>query len=319
MGTDCIIGHSGFVGGNLLHQHDFAGRFNSRNINDSTGTEFDTLVCAAAPGSMFEANTFPERDLEQIKALCGKLAGIRAQRMVLISSIAVLAEFAGGDDETTEAFQTELAYGRHRRLLETFCAEQFSNTLIVRLPALFGTGLKKNFLFDLLNPMPSMLNIAKMEQALEAVSASDRGILKQVYGLNEQNGMFVLDRPGLFQTGAQARIEEAFAQHALTAVQFTNPDSTFQYYGVDRLWADIKAARIADIDLLHLTTEPVAAAQIHHAVTGRDMPETSARLHQEDMHTQHAKLLGGAGHYLEDAQQVMARVTAFAQGQRALA
>jgi hypothetical protein len=316
MSVDGIIGYSGFVGGNLLRQHEFAGRFNSRNIDDSAGAAFDTLVCAAAPGSMFEANTFPDRDLEKIEALCRKLAGIRARRFVLVSSIAVLADFAGQDDETTAAFQTELAYGRHRRLLETFCAEHFDGALILRLPALFGAGLKKNFLFDLLNPTPSMLNGAKMEQALAAVSAHDGAVLRQVYSLNPQNGMFVLDRPGLLGSGAQTRIEDALERNALTAVQFTNRDSTFQHYGVDRLWQDVEAASAKGIDVLHLAPEPVVAARIHRLATGREMPETGARVHHEDMRTLHADLRGRGGPYLEDAQEVAARVTAFADGVR---
>ncbi|OSQ34511.1 hypothetical protein [Thalassospira sp. MCCC 1A01428] len=319
MSVDGIIGHSGFVGGNLLRQHDFTGQFNSRNIDDSAGTKFDTLVCAAAPGSMFEANNFPEYDLQQIKALCHNLASIRARRFVLISSIAVLADFATGDDELTEAFQSELAYGRHRRLLETFCAEHFADTLILRLPALFGAGLKKNFLFDLLNPVPSMLNRAKMEQALGVVSAEDAEILQKVYSLNNQNGMFILNRLGLRKSGIQARIEEAFGQHALTAVQFTNPDSTYQYYGVDRLWEDIESALVGGLDVLHLATEPLVAAQIHRAVMGHEMPKTGARLHHEDMHTLHAELWGRTGPYLENAQQVESRVMAFVRNHRGAA
>jgi hypothetical protein len=235
---------------------------------------------------------------------------------VLISSIAVLDDFAGGDDESSGAFQTELAYGRHRRLLETFCAEHFAETLIVRLPALFGAGLKKNFLFDLLNPVPSMLNGAKMEQALSVVSAQDAETLRKVYSLNDQNGMFVLSRSDLCTSGAQSRIETTFGQHALTAVQFTNPDSTYQYYGVDRLWSDVETASAQGINVLHLATEPVAARHIHRAVTGHDMPQTGARLHHEDMRTRHADLWGRSGPYMESAQQVEARITAFCQNQR---
>jgi len=319
MSIDGIIGYSGFVGGNLSRQHSFAGRFNSRNIDESAGYAFDTLVCAAAPGSMFQANAFPEQDLQQIETLCRKISGIRARRFVLISSIAVLADFSGGDDEATEAFQTKLAYGRHRRLLEAFCAGHFENTLILRLPALFGSGLKKNFLFDLLNPVPSMLNATMMEQALCVVSKPSAAILQQVYSLNEQNGMFILDRTALRQSGAQACIEESLGQHSLTAVQFTNPNSMFQYYGVDRLWEDIEAASADGIRVLHLATEPVAAAQIHRAVTGREMPHTDARLHYEDMRTLHAGLRGRTGPYLENVEQVMARVTAFADAQRSAA
>lgn len=319
MGIDGLIGYSGFVGGNLLRQHDFAKQFNSRNITDSKGATFDTLVCAAAPGSMFEANTTPDKDLRQIEFLCNALAEVRSQRFVLISSIAVLADFAGGDDESSDAFQTELAYGRHRRLLETFCAKHFAETLIVRLPALFGVGLKKNFLFDLLNPIPSMLNGAKMEQALSVVSAQDAETLRKVYSLNDQNGMFVLSRSDLRTSGAEAQIETIFGYHSLTAVQFTNPDSTYQYYSLDRLWSDIKTASAQGINVVHLATEPVAARHIHRAATGHDMPQTGARLHHEDMRTRHAELWGRSGPYMESAQQVEARITAFCKTQRKVA
>ena len=316
MSIDGLIGCTGFVGGNLLRQHDFTRQFNSRNIVDSQGATFYTLVCAAAPGSMFEANTAPDKDLRQIKALCRTLAKVRSERFVLISSIAVLADFAGGDDESSGAFQTDIAYGRHRRLLETFCAEHFAETLIVRLPALFGAGLKKNFLFDLLNPMPSMLSGIKMEQALSVVLAQDAKILRKAYSLNDHNGMFVLNRSDLRASGAQSRIETTFGQHGLTAVQFTNPDSTYQYYGVDRLWSDIETASAQGISVLHLATEPVAARHIHRAVMGRDMPQTGARLHHEDMRTRHADLWGRSGPYMESAKQVESRITAFCQNQR---
>jgi hypothetical protein len=316
MSGDAIIGCSGFVGGNLIRQHGFRGQFNSRNISESSGAAFDTVVCAAAPGSMFDANNDPERDLQQIESLCHSLVRIRARRFVLISSIAVLADFAGAEDERTGSFQTKLAYGRHRRQLETFCVQNFADTLILRLPALFGLGLKKNFLFDLLNPVPSMLSEAKLDLALGVVSRQDADVIKAVYCLNPRNGMFVLDRAGLEKSGARTRIEESFDHHALTAVQFTNPDSTFQYYAVDLLWSDINKAWAAGISTLHLATEPVAAQDIYRAVTGRDMPQTGARLHHEDMRTLHAALRGGTGPYLETADQVMFRLRAFVDKQR---
>lgn len=316
MGVDGIIGYSGFVGANLVQQHDFSGLFNSRNIDDSANAKFEILVCAAAPGSMFQANNSPERDLAQIELLCQKLSHIEAKHFVLISSIAVLADFAGKDSETTNAFQADLAYGRHRRLLEKFCAQHFASTLIVRLPALFGHNLKKNFIFDILNPVPSMLDNAKMIQAFEMASARDCAVLKNVYKLNVENGLFVLDRPALYRSPALARIENDFAQNGITAVQFTHRDSTFQYYNLDCLWADIEAALANGIDVLHLATEPLIAAQIYNTVTGRDMPETLARLHHEDMRTLHARLRNRSGPYLADAGQILEQIVAFAKRQR---
>ena len=92
--SSAVIGHTGFVGGTLARQHAFAAHFNSSNIDTIVGQVFDTLVCAAAPGSMLTANRQPDQDRAQIDALIDCLDGVRARHFVLISSIAVLADFA---------------------------------------------------------------------------------------------------------------------------------------------------------------------------------------------------------------------------------
>ena len=317
--VDGIIGHTGFVGGCLIAQHDFGKAFNSRNVADIAGAEFETVVCAAAPGSMFAANNDPDTDRAQITQLCETLSRVRAQRFVLISSIAVFAGFAGKDDESSTAFQKELAYGRHRRMLEAFCEDHFDDLLIVRLPALYGNGLKKNFLFDLLNPVPSMLSAAKMTDALTAVAQGDKDALKTVYNENPDNGMYVLDRSALPQTGAQDRITEALTRNNLTAVQFTNPETTFQFYGLDTLWHDIENARAKGLSALHLATAPLRAGDVHRAVIGQPMPDTQARLHHEDMRTLNADMWGQDGPYIASADDVMGRLVSFFAQQRTAA
>ena len=266
---------------------------------------------------MFEANTFPDRDLARMQELMDQLSRISASRFVLISSIAVLADFAGQDDESTGAFQTTLAYGRHRRALEAFCAGHFERCLILRLPALHGAGLKKNFLFDLLNPVPSLLAPARFEAAQAALGPDLAAALRAVYGWNETLGMQAVDRAALAASPARGALETALTEAGLAAVGFTHPDSTFQYYDLDRLWADIGICLDAEIAVQHLATEPVRAAEVHLAVTGRAMPETGARLHREDMHTRHAGHWGRSGPYLADAVEVLARIRAFVAGQRA--
>lgn len=307
---DALIGSTGFVGGHLSGQHGFGAGFNSRTIGEARGRAFDTVVCAAAPGSMFEANRFPDQDAERIGGLIDSLKGIAAKRMVLVSTIAVLADFRA-DDEGTTAFQETTAYGVNRRALEVACAELFERCLVVRLPALFGAGLKKNFLFDILNPMPSMLGEEPLATLRAALPADLAGALDGLYAKDEALGLWVIDRAALEASGKRAAFDEAVTALGRSAIGFTNPASRFQYYDMSRLWADIGLGLEAGLDVLHLSPEPTEAGRVFEAVTGRAMPETGARVHQEDMRTRHADLWGREGGYNAGTAQVLSRVKAF--------
>ena len=308
---DALIGHTGFVGGHLAAQHDFDGLFHSRNVDRLGENSFDTTVCAAAPGSMLTANRDPEADAARIEALCTALSCLRTRRFVLISSIAVLARFDGQDDEETDRFQTALAYGRNRRRLEVFCADRFDDCLILRLPALFGTGLRKNFLFDLMNPVPTMLTAARLEELRAVLEPDLAAALARLYAVDATSGMAVLDRAALARDPDRAAVETAVTKTGFAAIGFHNPDTTFQFYDMTRLWSDIGLATEAGLDLLHLATEPLRAGDIHLRLTGREMPDTGARLHHEDMHTRHAALRGRTGPYLSSAGAVMDRLASF--------
>lgn len=317
--TNGLIGHTGFVGSALLRQAGFATCYNSATISAIEGQAFGTLVCAAAPGSMLEANRAPERDAAQIEALIARLAKVRAERFVLISSIAVLADFAGGDDEDTQAFQQELAYGRHRRALEAFVESHFPASLIVRLPALFGAGLRKNFLFDLMNPVPSLLTEAKRDALMGALDPALAGWVGALYAPDAVTGLLRLDRAALNADRRRAALEDAATALGASATQFHHPDTTYQYYPVDRLWRDIGIALEAGLSHLHLVAEPLTAATIHARLTGRVMPETPARLHREDMRTRHAGMWGAQGSYQFSAATTLDRLAAYFASERVAA
>ncbi|MFM7350471.1 MAG: hypothetical protein ACKO01_13470 [Erythrobacter sp.] len=318
-GTLGLIGHTGFVGGAPRRQTSFDACYNSRNVGEIEGAAFGTLVCAAAPGSMVEANRAPERDRAQIDALIARLDKVRATRFVLISSIAVLADFAGGDDEGTQAFQESLAYGRHRRALEAFVEERFADSLIVRLPALFGEGLKKNLLFDLLNPMPSLLTEAKRDAVAQDIGSQLGAWVRDLYAPDAATGLLRLDRAALDADPRRLALEEAVTACGASATQFHNPATTYQYYDTARLWKDIGIALGAGLTHLHLAAEPLSAAAIHERLTGRAMPETPAKLHREDMRTRHAALWGAEGPYQFGAAATLDALEAFFASQKAAA
>jgi hypothetical protein len=303
--NDALIGSSGFVGGHLWRQHSFAIGYGSRTIEQSAGSAFDTVVCAAAPGSMFEANRFPDRDKARVDRLISHLSKIRAEKFVLISSVAVLADSAAHDDEQTGSFETKLAYGANRRALEVFCADRFNGCLIVRLPALFGSGLKKNFLFDILNPMPSMLAKGLWAELSQRVPEELRAGLSSLYSWDGDLEMFVIDREAYRRSEMRAAFDSAVIDLGMAAAGFTSPRSCFQYYDLSRLWADIQICTTAGISTIHLVPEPLEAGEIFQRLVGQPMPDTGARVRREDVWSRHMSLFGRTGPYIAGAVEVL--------------
>lgn len=149
--TDVLIGYTGFVGSNLARQRPFDICVNSSNIGELSGGSFDTVVCAGVSAVKWKANKEPEADAAGIKALTDVLDTVSARRFVLISTVDVFLR-PDGQDETTQVETDGLhPYGLHRLQLEQHLAARFERMHILRLPALFGPGLRKNVLFDLLN------------------------------------------------------------------------------------------------------------------------------------------------------------------------
>lgn len=139
VGRRALIGHTGFVGSTLDKPGRFTDRFNSKNIDTIQG-DFDLLVIAGAPGQKYLANQNPQRDELAISRLTSNLLHVTSKRTILISTI----------DATREH-----AYGKHRKALEDFVRSEFPGASVLRLPALFGPGLRKNALHDLLTGRPT--------------------------------------------------------------------------------------------------------------------------------------------------------------------
>ena len=70
---------------------------------------------------------------------------------MVISTVAVYPSPVGRGRGHADRPDLPAAYGRHRLLLERLAADHFPRVLSVRLPGLFGPGLKKNAVYDLLH------------------------------------------------------------------------------------------------------------------------------------------------------------------------
>ncbi len=149
--TNALIGHSGFVGQTLLGQAAFQALYRSTNVEELAGRRHGLVVCAGAPAAKWKANQDPAADwagLQRLMASLERMAG--CERFVLVSTVDVYPVPSALDEDAPLAAGEGEAYGRHRLALERFCRDRFDAT-VLRLPALFGRGLRKNALFDLLH------------------------------------------------------------------------------------------------------------------------------------------------------------------------
>jgi hypothetical protein len=149
--VDALIGYTGFVGGNLMRQHRFGAHFNSANVEEMRGRTFRTLVHAGTQAKKWWANQHPDEDWRSIESALLPLRAVRASHVVLISTIDVLPLVSGADETFDGDACHNHAYGSHRLRLEREISTHFPRVTIVRLPALFGPGLKKNIVYDLIN------------------------------------------------------------------------------------------------------------------------------------------------------------------------
>ena len=151
--NNALLGYTGFVGSHLREnlspsQTEY---FNSKNVQDLAGREFDTVYCACVPAVKWKANKNPDEDYEAIDKLKNVLVSVRCRKFVHISTIDVHSPQVM-DQVEDNVVPADTTYGKNRYALEVFLREAFGDKLLViRLPAIFGVGLKKNYLYDLMN------------------------------------------------------------------------------------------------------------------------------------------------------------------------
>jgi hypothetical protein len=149
--STAIVGYTGFVGSNLLQFYKFDHFYNSKNFHEASGKSFDTMFFCGVPAIKWLANKYPQEDQDILDKIKEILKTITAKKLILISTIDVYNDV---DRECDEDYAIDWyinhPYGNHRYMFEQFISKQFENHHIIRIPALFGKGLKKNLIYDLL-------------------------------------------------------------------------------------------------------------------------------------------------------------------------
>lgn len=296
-----LIGHTGFVGSNLAQQTRFDGLYHSRTVNEAFGTTPDLLVYAGVRAEKFLANNDPEADQAVIAQAIANIEAIRPRKIVLISTVDVYEQPDAVDE--SDVPDARQPYGKHRAALENWVREHIDDHLIVRLPALFGRNIKKNFLYDMLHPVPSALTAAKFSE----LTAKEPQIAS--FYADGGNGFF---KRNALDASDQVLARTLFARTGFSALHFTDSRASYQFYGLDRLWSDITAALDAGLSVVNLATEPITAGELYERLMGTAFRnEFAAQPARYDFRTRHATAFGKTGPYIADKEEVLAHIGRF--------
>lgn len=301
---NALVGYTGFVGSNLYASGSFDAAYNSKNIERSYGTEPELLVYAGLRAEKYLADRAPEQDMAQILQAEDNIRRIAPKRLVLISTIDVFRDPRGVDEESVIDGEGLRPYGRNRYQLESWVRARYPDALIVRLPALFGRNIKKNFIYDYIHLIPFMLRRDKFEE----LSAADPELRR--YYVLQDNGFYRVN----ISEEDKGPLKERFRALGFSALNFTDSRSQFQFYDLSRLWQDIQTALGAGIRLWHPAVEPVSAAEVYQYLTGeRFVNELEGTPARYDFRTVHAGLFGGSGGYIYGKDRVLRGIEHFVQ------
>ncbi len=301
-----LVGYTGFVGGNIRNAADFDGLYNSKNIADAFGTSPDLLIYCGVRAEKYLANNDPQGDLEQVMGALENIKKINPQKTVLISTIDVFKTPVGVDETDDADCEGLHPYGANRLLLEKRVRELCPDALIIRLPGLFGVGIKKNFIYDYLTRIPSMLKADVFSDL-----ASKQPILNSHYA-PQDNGFYKL-RP--ITADQREKLKAAFDSLGFSSLNFTDSRSVYQFYPLHRLWRDINTALAAGLTLWHPATEPVSAGEIFEHLTGNTfVNELSASPAYYNYKTVHYSLFDGNNGYIMSKRQVLREIADFVSG-----
>ncbi len=136
-----VIGAKGFVGGHLCAAFSLDARYSLTPVTraeyeSARSGSYDVLVNAAMPSKRFWARTHPDKDFaETVGGTAELLYRWRFKKFVQVSTVSARC-------------QLDTVYGRHKAAAEKLCG--FGENLIVRLGPLYGSGLQRGVLIDML-------------------------------------------------------------------------------------------------------------------------------------------------------------------------
>ena len=291
-----LVGYSGFVGSNIYEKGEFDAVYDSKNIKEAYNTKPELLIYSGLPAEKYLANNFPEKDMGLIYQAQKNISSINPKKVVLISTIDVFKTPVNVNETTKIDTKNLHAYGYNRYQLECWVRENYPDALIIRLPALFGINLKKNFIYDFINLIPYMLTEKKMEE----LSLKEYN-LKKYYKL-EDNNFYKLKN---LNNNQKKELKEKFKVLGFSALNFTDSRSVYQFYPLSRLWDDIQLALKNNINLWHPATEPISANELYKYITNTEFKnELPGIPSYYNYRTIHDKIFNGVNGYICNKKEI---------------
>lgn len=299
-----LVGYTGFVGGNLAAQHHFDHLYNSKNIGESAGADNGLVVYSGMPAEKFLANADPEADFARARQAMDNIRRMNPEKLVLISTVDVYPRPQCVYEDTPMPEEDAPAYGKNRLALEHWVREEYPDALVVRLPGLFGQGLKKNFIYDMLTLTPAALKAEKYHEL-----AGREPLVAESYtpGDNDFYRLAPLDATKTM------KLRTFFETNDFNSLCFTDSRSVFQFYNLANLWEDIGRCLKAGLRLVNLATQPVEAGALYQFLFGTEFENyLPGGPVVYDMRTRYGRDLGGLDDYVADRAEVLAGIAKFA-------
>ncbi len=303
-----LVGSTGFVGSNLAGSTHFDGRFHSTDVERAYGARPELLVYAGLSAEKYLANHEPGQDMAKIHQAFENMVKIDPSKPVLISTVDVYARPVDVDEGMPVDPGNLQAYGLNRYRLEEMVRARWPQALIVRLPGLYGENLKKNFLFDLIHRIPTMLKPEQF-QLLRPLSP----LMEECYALGE-NGFY---RVKPLPREQRRQLRAFFLEAPFSALHFTDSRAVYQMYPLRFLWRHISAALEQGLGLLNIAVEPIPAQEIYQAIEHKPFQnELSASPAHYRMKSLYASQMGGENGYLFGKAFLLEDIAAFVQRER---
>lgn len=302
-----LVGYTGFVGSNLASEYNFTDLYNTKNIEKAYETNPELLVYAGVRAEKFLANQNQEADLKIIENAFLNIQKIHPEKLVLISTIDVYPLPVEVNEDTPIKESNLQPYGADRYLLEKKVSALYPDALIIRLPGLFGKNIKKNFIYDYINFIPSMLKKEKFEELAYQIPE-----LNKYY--SEQGNGFYKCLP--LEPESKKILKELFQSAGFSAMNFTDNRGVFQFYNLKHLWDHIKTALDNDIRLLNLASEPIEIGELYEYLTDKKfINHLSSTPPYYNFKSKYDVLFGGKNGYIYAKETVLNEIKTFIQEQ----